>query len=147
MCTKSDGFEAISHLYGRAEAETATERLRDQQSAEAGMDKIDCYRPAWTVAQLMELNPWLGRVQQDSPRPALREHYDVLLLDYIMPRIDGMKLARHLRELGYTGLITGQTGSALEADAARFVRCGAGKRPTSSVWFDTDCVCVLPAIR
>jgi len=41
---------------------------------------------------------------------AIRQHYDVILMDVHMPVLNGVDAATHLRECGYKGLIVACTG-------------------------------------
>jgi CheY-like chemotaxis protein len=51
--------------------------------------------------------------------------WDIVLLDLVMTNVDGITTARRLRQLGYTGVILGQTGNAVESDLARMREAGA----------------------
>jgi len=51
--------------------------------------------------------------------------FDAVLMDYVMPVMEGPEAARRMRELGYTGLIVGITGNVLLADKDWFVKQGA----------------------
>ena len=63
----------------------------------------------------------------------LQPNYDAVLMDFIMPNMEGPEAARGMRELGYTGLIIGITGNALKADKDRFISCGANMVLTKPV--------------
>ena len=51
--------------------------------------------------------------------------YDAILMDYYMPVMDGPTATKHLRNLGYNGLILGVTGNALPCDIQNFIGKGA----------------------
>lgn len=53
--------------------------------------------------------------------------YDVIMLDYHMPVMDGPTACEKIRGLGFTGLIIGITGNAAPADTEHFLNCGANK--------------------
>jgi len=53
--------------------------------------------------------------------------YDVVLMDYKMPNMDGPTAARIMRSAGYEGIIIGVTGNGLSSDIATFVEHGAEK--------------------
>ena len=45
-----------------------------------------------------------------------RRPYDIILMDFVMPVMDGPTATKIIRSLGYVGLIIGVTGNALQAD-------------------------------
>ena len=51
--------------------------------------------------------------------------FDLVLMDYQMPVMDGPSAARAMREMGYEGPIIGVTGNVLAKDVATFVSKGA----------------------
>eukprot|EP01037_Dinobryon_pediforme_P031109 gene31109-35462_t len=53
--------------------------------------------------------------------------YDVILMDYQMPNMDGPTAIRELRRLGFRGLIFGLTGNAIECDKMEMMAAGADK--------------------
>ena len=53
--------------------------------------------------------------------------YDVILMDFVMPNMDGPTATREIRALGYPGIIIGVTGNALAEDIELFMTCGANK--------------------
>ena len=58
--------------------------------------------------------------------------YDVIFMDHTMPIMNGVDATRAIRSLGFTGLIIGLTGNALDDDVASFIHAGA------------DCVTLKP---
>ena len=58
----------------------------------------------------------------DDDGPAL---YDVILLDNLMPIMNGPEACVQIRELGYTNSIFGLTGHALKEDVSHFLNSGA----------------------
>jgi two-component system, sensor histidine kinase len=56
----------------------------------------------------------------DSPAP-----YDLILMDYEMPILNGPKATQRLRELGYGVIVIGVTGNVLPEDREYFIRHGA----------------------
>ena len=51
--------------------------------------------------------------------------YDAVLMDSVMPVLDGPAATVRLRQLGYRGKVFGVTGSAMPSDIAHFVASGA----------------------
>ena len=51
--------------------------------------------------------------------------YDAILMDFMMPNMDGPTATKAIRELGYKGVIIGVTGNALPSDIAHFIAHGA----------------------
>jgi CheY-like chemotaxis protein len=54
-----------------------------------------------------------------------RGEYAAILMDFVMPNMDGPAATRELRRLGYQGLIYGVTGNGLQSDIDHFVSHGA----------------------
>lgn len=52
---------------------------------------------------------------------------DVILMDYVMPIMNGHEATRLIRSLGYTGIIIGVTGNAQPAEVKEFLNAGANK--------------------
>lgn len=50
--------------------------------------------------------------------------FDVVLMDYFMPRMDGSEATKAIRARGYRGLIVGLTGHTLAADVEHFKDSG-----------------------
>jgi CheY-like chemotaxis protein len=57
--------------------------------------------------------------------PPLDKQFDVILMDYVMPNLDGPNATRILREAGYGGLIIGATGHMMSDQVDFFLSCGA----------------------
>ena len=53
--------------------------------------------------------------------------YDVIMMDYQMPIMDGVTASSSIRKLGYRGHIIGVTGNALQDDVNLFLANGADK--------------------
>ena len=64
-------------------------------------------------------------VEMVSCRPPSEPWYDLILMDYEMPRMSGPTATSRLRELGYSMPIIGVTGNILNADVTYFLESGA----------------------
>lgn len=65
--------------------------------------------------------------------------YNLVMLDYQMPVMNGPEAAKELRRLGYTGVIAGVTGNVSQQDTDVFIRHGATvvlKKPLDIDEFD-----------
>jgi len=54
-----------------------------------------------------------------------RGQYDVILMDYQMPNMDGPTAIRAIRSLGYKGVIFGVTGNVMALDQQEMIAAGA----------------------
>ena len=59
--------------------------------------------------------------------------FNVVLMDYQMPNMDGPTSVKHMRDAGYDGLIIGITGNALEKDLLYFKNQGVNEVLTKPV--------------
>jgi signal transduction histidine kinase len=67
-------------------------------------------------------------VKQKMSHPIVsKRHYDAILMDYIMPQLDGPTATKRIRAMNYTAPILGVTGNALDSDVDYFIGCGANK--------------------
>jgi len=53
------------------------------------------------------------------------QYYDVILMDYQMPNMDGPSAIRAIRSLGYKGVIFGVTGNVMTLDKQEMMAAGA----------------------
>lgn len=69
-----------------------------------------------------------GQIAVDKVKTSMlpwRKAYDVVLIDYYMPILDGPAAIAAMRAAGYSGLIIAVTGSASKEDEANLVTAGA----------------------
>jgi CheY-like chemotaxis protein len=52
-------------------------------------------------------------------------YYDIILMDYQMPNMDGPTAITEIRKLGYSSIILGLTGNALLSDRDAMLKAGA----------------------
>jgi CheY-like chemotaxis protein len=71
-----------------------------------------------------EAKDGLECVEMVSSRPPHEPWYDLILMDYEMPRMNGPTATSRLRELGYAMPIIGVTGNVLSADVSFFIESG-----------------------
>ena len=62
--------------------------------------------------------------------------YDVIMMDFVMPVMNGPDCVRELRKSGFKGLIIGVTGNAMKTDLNIFMEAGTNKVMTKPL--DTD---------
>lgn len=65
-----------------------------------------------------------GRDQRDSETVKDRP-FDAILMDFMMPHMDGPTATREIIRAGYGGLVIGVTGNAMQADIDHFLTSGA----------------------
>ena len=68
------------------------------------------------------------------------QRFDVILMDYIMPNMDGPTATMHIRQLGYEGVIIGVTGNTIKKDIETFLNSGANwimSKPFDICLFDS----------
>ena len=53
--------------------------------------------------------------------------YDAILMDFVMPVLDGPDATKAIRDLGYIGPIIGCTGNTLDMDLLRFKESGCDR--------------------
>ena len=68
------------------------------------------------------------RVKERMADPdQMRRMYDAILMDFVMPNMDGPTATKEICAMGYQGPIFGVTGNALDSDMEYFISCGALK--------------------
>ena len=64
-------------------------------------------------------------MQLSDAREEVDAPYDIILMDYQMPEMDGPTAIAEIRRLGYKGIILGLTGNALVSDKDVMLKSGA----------------------
>lgn len=68
-----------------------------------------------------------GQVAVDMVKEKGIEYYDIIFMDYQMPRKIGPIAIQDIRDMNYSGHIIGLTGNALKVDTDRMMNAGADK--------------------
>ena len=74
------------------------------------------------VEMVKESMTCLGSVKTNGCRS---QHFDLILMDFVMPKMDGPAAIKAIRDLGYAGLIFGLTGNVLDSDKDLMLMNGA----------------------
>jgi len=65
-------------------------------------------------------------MRRSDPLPRNNSHpFDLILMDFVMPVMDGPTAIKEIRDLGYKGLIFGLTGNVLDGDKDLMIANGA----------------------
>jgi len=65
--------------------------------------------------------------------------FDVILMDSVMPNMDGPTAANHIRALGYAGIMVAVTGNTLPEDVSHFKSQGVDEvlfKPLNIIQYD-----------
>ena len=76
------------------------------------------------VSQAADGQEALNKVLESLTAPPDLQ-YDIVLMDFIMPVMDGPTATAEIRKAGFTGVVFGITGNVLEADVDFFTSHGA----------------------
>ena len=98
-------------------ARLARNRHHIVEEAFDGQDALDKVRAA------LEESTSVAETGEDERSSS----YDVILMDYEMPRMNGPTAVREMRKLGCEALIVGVTGNVLAEDVKHFVNNGANE--------------------
>ena len=79
------------------------------------------------------MNDYKNHIESSSKKTNCNELYDLILMDYQMPIMDGPTAIREIRALGYKGIIVGLTGNVLSDDIDVLRNAGADEVLTKPV--------------
>ena len=68
-----------------------------------------------------------GQIAVDKVKEKGSTTYDAILMDFVMPVLDGPDATKAIRALGHTGPIIGCTGNTLDMDLERFKDSGCDR--------------------
>lgn len=83
---------------------------------------------AWVLTDLLRAEGYAVETSPDGSeglRRALEERFDLLILDLLLPGVDGMEICRIVRGRGYDGGILMLTAMGQVRDRVQGLRCGA----------------------
>jgi len=73
---------------------------------------------------------------QEAVKKALESHYDIILMDIKMPRMDGYEATAQLRNAGYQGPIVALTAHAMREDIKRCEKAGCNTHLAKPISID-----------
>ena len=85
------------------------------------------------VSSSKSMNPSSKTRRQSIRIISAQSEYDLILMDYQMPHMDGPTAIRRIRELGFQGRIVGLTGNVLGSEIETMHEAGANKVLTKPV--------------
>jgi len=89
---------------------------------------VDCCGPnCCSVCKASDGLVALDLVQKNLNGTDVGSRIDIVLIDFVMPNMNGPVAVKEMRALGYDGVIVGVTGNALAEDIECFMRNGADR--------------------
>jgi CheY-like chemotaxis protein len=96
---------------------------------EEASDGIEAVRKIETSLQKLSQTHYNSdlNIPTDLNRQNKSIKYNAILMDYMMPNMDGPTATREIKKLGFSGPIIGVTGNGLQEDQDLFLSAGATK--------------------
>jgi CheY-like chemotaxis protein len=85
----------------------------------------ECYEAKNGLEALDMIHEWTEAAADGVINGDKHPVVDFILMDYIMPVLQGPEATQRIRELGFTNPIIGVTGNLADEDITQFVTCGA----------------------
>lgn len=129
-CTEmTDGLQALNHMRHILSCSTPKNRTESDLF-------LDSKAP--DHIELSSINPNKGEIIPDSLKVNESEKtvYDVILMDSMMPNMEGPEATKEIIKLGYSGPIIGVTGNAMQLDLNSFMEAGVKKVLTKPLDID-----------
>ena len=97
------------------------------EQAENGGVAVEMVRQRMLTQQQQQQQSFSGTTMTEhlSAPSVLNNMYDMIMVDYQMPEMDGPTAIAEIRRLGFRGIILGLTGNAMKKDQEVMIEAGA----------------------